>query len=195
MTESEKDCEVFKSSLDSNIDVKFAEIMQRKTAGNEFLTYVDGQILTAGVRNVFKNSLKITPPQIEAACNLSDAVLAPTAAEKKRLIKTALGGGGAMAGIGMIIGGVGAALGWGAGMVAGVTAFFVGGHVLGPVMWVTSGVAIAAIAGYFMTTSDNFKDTERFLKVLKNATANAVDAIWSEHGETLSKLVKREPTA
>jgi len=45
--------------------------MRSKTDADRFLSYVDGQILTASVRNVFRSALGNIPPQIDAACNLS----------------------------------------------------------------------------------------------------------------------------
>lgn len=195
LSESERNCSVFKSALESTIDAKYAEIMRGKTDVDRYLTYIDGQILTASVRNVFKGTLRVTPPQVEAACNLSDAILAPSNEERKRLLKAAVGTGGGVAGIGMVIAGVGSALGWGASVFASVSAFFTGAAVAGPMGWIVGGVTLAAMAAYFATTSDKHKDTDRFLKVLKSSSARAVDAIWPEHGESLFNVVKREPAA
>lgn len=111
LSESDRNCSAFKAALESTIDAKYAEIMRGKTDADRFLTYIDGQILTASVRNVFKGTLRVTPPQVEAACNLSDAILAPSNEERQRLLKTAVGTGGGVAGIGMVIAGVASALG------------------------------------------------------------------------------------
>lgn len=176
----------FKGVLESTVDARLAEILSKKPAGEEHLNYIDSITLTTAVRNIFKNKLKLTPPQIEAACKLSEAVLAPSAKEREDNIKAAVGIAGGTAGIAMIIGGIGAALGWGAGVVAAVTAFFVGSSIAGPVGWIAAGVAIAAIAGYFALTGKPQKDTERFLKVLKSSLEQAVDAIWEQYGDVLS---------
>ena len=191
-TESEKACGEFSAALESTIDIKFAEIMRGKTNTDRFLTYIDGQVLSATLRNVFKRELGVAPPQIEAACSLSEAILAPTSLEKQELIKKAAGAGGGAAGIAMIIAAVGSALGWGAGVLASVSAFFVGTSVTGPIGWAVAGVAVAGIAAYFATTSNDHSNTERFMKVLKSASSKAVQAVWPEHGEALSKAVKRE---
>ncbi|MBM3273125.1 hypothetical protein FJY94_07785 [Candidatus Kaiserbacteria bacterium] len=74
--------------------------MNDKANGDRFLTFTDSQILTASVRNLFKNALDAVPPQIEAACKLSEAILAPSATEREQLIKSAVGIGGGAAGIG-----------------------------------------------------------------------------------------------
>lgn len=185
----------FTSALDSTIDVKFAEIMNCKTDTDKFLTFVDSQILTASVRNVFKNALDVVPPQIEAACKLSEAILAPSAQEREQLIKSAVGIGGGAAGISMIIAGIGGALGWGAGIIASVSAFFVGTSLAGPAGWAIAGVTLAGVAAYFATTSNQTKDTERFLNVLKNSTSRAIEAIWPEYETALVKVLDSESTS
>jgi hypothetical protein len=184
--ESAKNLLRFKSAMESTIDARFAEIMKGKAPEDRFLSYVDSQILTASVRNIFRNAIGSAPPQIEAACLLSEAILAPSTAEREQLIKTAVGVGGGAAGVAMIITAVGTAMGWGAGVIASVAAFFVGTSVAGPVGWAVAGVTLAGIAAYFATTSSSATDTERFVRVLKGANSRAVDAIWAEHEQQLT---------
>ncbi len=179
----------FKAALESTIDLRFAEVMSTKAAPEKFLTYIDAQVLTASVRNIFKSTLTITPPQVEAACKLSEAILAPSAQEKQNLIKASVGLAGGTAGIGLVIAGVGSALGWGASAIAAFTAVFAGSSIAGPAGWIIAGVTLAAIAGYFATSSNKEIDTERFLKVLNSSTAKAVDAVWDQHGLELAKVV------
>lgn len=189
---SDQSCARFNSALESTIDVKFAEIMSSKADTDNFLTFIDSRILTASVRNVFKNALDAVPPQIEAACKLSEAILAPSAQEREQLLKSAVGIGGGAAGIGMIIAGVGGALGWGAGIIASVSAFFVGTSLAGPAGWAIAGITLAGIAAYFATTSNEAKNTERFLNVLKSSTSRAVEAIWAEYETALVKVLESE---
>ena len=191
--ESAEACQKFQAALRGTIDVKFAEIMRGKVAGERFLTYVDAQSLTASVRNVFTNALGTVPPQIDTACYLSEMVLSPSASERQRLLKTAAGVGGGAAGIAMVISGAAAALGWGASVAATVTAFFVGTSLAGPFGWVIAGISLAGVAAYFATTSNDQVDTERFMKVLRNSVANGVIAIWGTHESALSKALSREP--
>lgn len=184
--------EKFKAALESTIDVKFADILRGKTGTEVYLTYFDAQILTASVRNVFKHLLHLTPPQVEAALSLSEAVLAPSVLQKIQLIKTAIGAAGAAAGIGIVLASVGTALGWGASATSAFIGFFTTAHIVGPVMWATSGLALAGFAGYFAMTSNNQTNSERFIKVLKNSTGNAVDTIWQEHEAVLSKILSSD---
>jgi len=182
----------FTSALDSTIDVKFAEIMSGKADAEKCLTFVDGQILTASVRNVFKNAINVVPAQIEAACKLSEAILAPSVQEREQLIKSAVGIGGGAAGISMIIAGIGGALGWGAGIIASVTALFTTTSFAGPAGWAIAGVTLAGIAAYFATTSSHAIDTERFLNVLKSSIDRATEAIWPEYETALVKILDSE---
>ncbi|MEO8417818.1 MAG: hypothetical protein ABI475_03745 [Methylophilaceae bacterium] len=179
----------FQSALASTIDVRFAEIMASKKETEAYLTYIDAQILTAKVRGIFKNVLNVTPPQAEAACLLSEAVLAPSMQEKQKLIKASVGVSGGAAGIGVVIGAIGSALGWGAPALMGAVTFFKGATIAGPIGWGVAGLSLAAIAGYFASTSNNQTDTERFLRVLKSSTARAVDAIWEQYETELSNTV------
>ncbi len=193
-TESQTSCEKFKAALESTIDLKLAEVLRSKPDSDKYLNYIEAQVLTASVRNIFKTVLGLTPAQVDAACRISEAILAPSAQEKQNQIKAAIGLAGGTAGIGMVIGGVGVALGWGASMIASVTAVFVGTSIAGPAGWIVAGVGLAAIAGYFATTSNKHTDTERFIKVLKSSTARAVDACWAQCEFELSKAIAADET-
>lgn len=193
-SESQINRDKFQSALTSTIDVKFAEIMSSKKESEAYLTYIDAQILTAKVRGIFKNVLSVTPPQVEAACLLSEAVLAPSTKDKENKVKAAIGVAGGTAGIGIVIGAIGSALGWGAGIATAFVATIVGSSVAGPIAWGVAGLSLAAIAGYFASTSNHQTDTERFLLVLKNATAKAVDAIWTQNETEFSCAVTQADT-
>lgn len=188
-TESQVNRDKFKAALESTIDVKFADILRTKKDAEAYLTYVDAQTMTASVRNIFKSALSVTSPQVDAACMLSEAVLAPTAVEKQKLIKSSVGVSGGATGIGIVIGAIGSALGWGTPAYMGFITFFTGTAIAGPIGLGVAGLSLAAIAGYFASTSNNQTDTERFLRVLKSATARAVDTIWEQHEIELSKAV------
>lgn len=194
-TESQISRDKFKAALESTIDVRFADIMRLKNEPDVYLTYIDAQILTASVRNIFKRALSVSPPQIEASLMLSEAVLAPSAKEKANLIKAAVGVGGGTTGIGIVVAAIGTALGWGASAWGTFTAIFTTTHIAGPIGWGIAGLSLAAIAGYFASTSNNQTDTERFLRVLKGSTTRAVDAIWEQFESELSKTVSQATSA
>lgn len=193
-TESEVNRDKFKAALLSTIDLKFADIMRTKNGAEAYLSYVDAQTLTSSIRNIFRAALNVTPPQVDSALMLSEAVLAPSTKEKANLFKAAIGIGGGTAGIGMVVAAVGSALGWGASVWGVVTSVFTTAHLTGPIGVGVAGLSLAAIAGYFASTSNNQTDTERFMRVLKGSTGRAVDAIWEQHELVLSKTVAQAAT-
>lgn len=186
-TDSQRKLDEFRGDLRSTIEAKIAERLEGKPAGQEYLVYSDAQILTTSIHNIFKYLLSFTPRQVSAACTLSKAILAPSKKEQQNLVKAAIGFSGGTVGIGMVISAVGVALGWGAGVIAGITAVFVGSSFAGPIMWGVGGLSLAAIAGYFAKTSSKEVDSERFINVLKMSTDKAIEAIWDEYGEKLSE--------
>lgn len=177
--------DVFRGRLLGMIDAKCAELMAAKPHDGKFLNYTDAAALTASVRNVFRNKVGRVPNQIEVALVLSEAVLAPSTLEKIDLLKKALGLAGGLAGLGMIIAGIGTALGWGAGVIALIKMWLLGAPFWGPLGWITGGAAVAAIAAYFALTNDAAKDSERFLNALKNGVGGAILPVWAECGDRL----------
>lgn len=177
----------FQNDLKNTISVKISERIAAKPEGKKYLNFMDAQILTTSVHNIFTTLLSFTPRQVSAACALSKAILAPSKKDQQNLVKAAIGFSGGTVGIGMVISAVGSALGWGAGIVASITAVFVSSSITGPIMWGVGGLSLTAIAAYFAKTSDHEVDTERFINVLQASLEKAVEAIWDEHGEKLSK--------
>lgn len=169
------------------------EILASKPDGEKYIVYADAQILTTSVHNIFRSALQHTPRQITAACDLSKAILAPSVKEKKNLIKAAVGVAGGTAGIGMVIGAIGVALGWGVGLTTTVATVFIASEFAGPIAWGVTGLGIAALAGYFASTSSHETDSERFIHVLTSSTEKAVETIWDKHGVALSKSVDNNP--
>jgi hypothetical protein len=181
----------FKDTLKSTVDIKISERLAKKPAEKPYLDFVDAQIITTYVHNIFKKSLSFTPRQVSAACALSKAVLAPSEKDRQAMVKSAVGFAGGTAGIGMVISAVGTALGWGAGIIATMTALFVGSSFAGPIMWGVGGLSLVAVSAYFARTSSHQTDTARFIDVLQASLEKAVEAIWDEHGEKLTESMKK----
>jgi hypothetical protein len=179
--------DTFSAILEQTVQAKFAELISKKDIKEKYLNYIDAVTLTSSVRNIFIHKIEFVPPQVDAACKMAEAILAPSAAERTNLLKAAVAVGGGSAGIGMIIGGIGAALGWGAGAIEAVTVFFTGAALLGPIGWIIGGVTIAAVAGYFAIASTNEQKSEKFLTVLISGVKQATDIIWEEYKDQLSK--------
>ena len=126
----------------------FVGIIRRKKEGEVF-SLSDGQeIVTILLCAVQKDYGKI-PPEIKASCDLSLAILAPSTLEKVKYIKSAVGVAGGLAGIGSIIGALGMVMGWGAGVLFSIKAFFVGVSLTGPIALAIGGLTVAGIATYF----------------------------------------------
>ena len=180
--------EEFTSKLMSTINAKFAEIMAEKPADAKSLNYLDALAISQSVRNVFINTkIHLVPNSFEATLNMCEAVMSPTKAEKIEKIKKAGGLLGGTTGIAMIITGIATALGWGASMVAAVTAFFVGVSLVPVIGWIVGGVSVAVIAGYFaFSGSDPIKNTESYMNALRDGLKKAMPEVWKEFGDELS---------
>ncbi len=120
------DVAAFTDRLLGTVDAKIAEILSNKPESERTLNYFDATTVSTSLRSIFRTATGLVPNQVEMVCSMTEAILAPSAQERKTLIKAAVGAGGGAAGAAMIVGGIGAALGWGAGAVAAVVAFFVG---------------------------------------------------------------------
>lgn len=181
------DKEEFKTRIRLTVDAKILELSGNKK-DKKYLTYNDACTVTHMVRNIFVTALDIVPNNVEAACLLSDAILAPTIKEKKELLKKAYGMSGLIMGIAMILYAIGTALGWGLGLIASMIAFFTGTSMLGPIATAASGAIILAITGYFVCSGDEEEVTEKYRKALESSLDAAIENIWDEYGEKLSNV-------
>ncbi|MGD1085047.1 MAG: hypothetical protein ABSA47_09900 [Verrucomicrobiota bacterium] len=155
-----------------------------ETKSSRVLDYADALALTSSVRGIFVETIRVVPEQVEVACLMAEAFLAPTAAERRRLIKRAAKFGG-VAGISFIIAAALAAVGLAHGVIGLILAFLIGPHF--PFGLALAGVTLGAVAAYFALTGNPEVDTERFLKALKGGLGEAIKKIWAEHGEKLSR--------
>ena len=200
-------CEEFRALLFGIIDAEVNRILESKRAkaslsgdqpanpkvaapssgevtSRRVLDYDDALVLTANIREIFVKAIRVVPEQVEVACLVAEAFLAPTAAERKRLIKEAAKYGG-VAGIGLIVAAACAAVGLGHGMIGLILAFLIGPHA--PLGLLLAGVSLGAVAAYFALTGNPEVDTERFLKAIRGGLGKAIKEIWVQHGEKLSR--------
>ena len=180
---NEKSKQAFKNLVCGAINEKCTEL----TKTNGKITYNDGKNIVQFVNMVFLDYIEFVPKEIVVACALYLAVIAPSARERKMLIKKVTTTIGGLGGLGAIVTGIGMALGWGAGTIAAVTAWFTGVSILGPVAWIASGAAITAIAGYFYFSSDDASKAEKFERSLVKGLDKSIDEIWEEHGDAIAK--------
>jgi hypothetical protein len=149
--------------------------------------YNEGKIVVSSVNDFFLKNLGIVPKQIKVACDLSLVFLAPSAKEKEKLLKDILLIAGGIGGIAAILGGIGMAAGWGAGVIAKIIAWFAGTSMSGPLGWIIGGITLATIVGYFyFKKEDGATEAEKFEKILIGGLDKAIDEIWAEHGIKLS---------
>jgi hypothetical protein len=168
--------EILKTKLTNAIDAKYMQIVSGKAEGSRYLTYPDGQSITHSIRSYFMQEHGSVPNEISFACTMSEVILAPSTAERIKLIRQASSLGLGAAGIIAILTAIGMALGWGQGAIAAVIVWFVGGPVTWPIILGVGGAALVCIAGYFAVYDNPQKQTERFITTLKNSVTTAVDA-------------------
>lgn len=149
--------------------------------------YNEGKIVVSSVNDFFFEKLGIVPKQIKVACDLSLVFLAPSAKEKEILLKDILLMAGGIGGVAAILGGIGMAAGWGAGVIQTIITWFTGTSMSGPFGWIIGGVTLVTIVGYFyFKKGDGATEAEKFEEVLIGGLDKAIDEIWAEHGIKLS---------
>lgn len=178
----------FKDLLKHTISAKILNAIAQKEDGKKYLSYAEAKKITHDIEGVFMGSIGRCPAQIDAACSLANAILAPSQAERERLIKHAKTLTTGFAGIALILVSLASALGWGLGVQALIVTFFAGSPVLGPIGLAVAGVSLACVAGYFFISNNEEEKTERYEKALCGGVLKAVDMSWDEYEEKLSQI-------
>lgn len=120
--------------MEQLINAKASEILSSKPQDQHYLNWRDMQEVCLVVKSACVKQFNEVPQGVEMACYLAEAVLAPDKKAKLKLMKQVISLTSGTTGIAIILAGVGAALGWGAGIVTTVTAFFIGTSMLGPTL-------------------------------------------------------------
>lgn len=172
----------FFREVHQQIDAKADELLARASGEPPALRFEDFKIVTARVRGLYRERLGEVPREVDAACTFSEAVLAPTKQETIRLLKTVFTLVGGASGIAVVLSGVGVALGWSAGVLAGVTAVFTAAGIAGPVGWVVGAGGMAGIATYFMLTrNDPATNSAKALEALHQSLQKAEPMLAEEY--------------
>jgi len=178
--------ERFENRVEHIIDSAKLEAASRE-GGTGIMTREDFDQLKENVCMAFERRIGFKPAQVQAACLMAEALMEPSTAKRKRIIKQASAISGGASGIGMVIGGVGMALGWGQGFIQSVIALFVGGPVLWPIALVVGGVTLGAIAAKMYFSKETPAETaDRALNVLRKGLEGATEALWPDYGQYLS---------
>lgn len=170
------------------IDTAYAAIVTKKDDKHQYINYQELQSICHTIKNYFISHVGEPVKEVDGACELALAILAPDAVTRANHVKDAYSFIGGLAGVGAIITGIGLALGWGAGVIAAVTAFFVGSSVTGPLALVLVGLAAVGVAAYFAYSNDTeIELSNKAMKVLKEGIKGAMPAIWKKYGDKFSK--------
>ena len=168
--------------LPGNIDLMTADIIRAKNDA-KYLTYYEFKGVTERVRGIFRKHCSEVPKQVECACLLSEAVLAPDALEKIHLFRGVIAISGGVAGLAMVLTGIGVALGWGSGVIAAVITFFCGTPWFPVVGWVAGGLGLAALTAYFTFAKGKPEVvSQRAVEALKNGISNAKGIVLELYG-------------
>ena len=174
-------CSDLQTKYASIIRKSFTTIMDNKSQ-NDVFTLSDGENIVTALLAVVKKDYNKIPPEIKVACDLSLAIIAPSTLEKTRYIKSAVGVAGGMAGIGSVLGALSMVMGWGAGVLAAIKAFFIGVSLTGPIALAVGGLTIAGIATYFaFKKEDDATRAQKFKEALIKQTEKAVETTWNQY--------------
>lgn len=170
-------------AVDHAIDMRMACKQQ-----GEFFAYEDAHDVCSRVRMFFTKALGFVPPEIEGSCLIGETLVAPGMLERIALLKKAVRVLGPLAGTSMIIAGIGIILGWGSGIIAAITAWFVGVSLTGPLALIFGGIGVATIATYFALSDDKATYAGRFRDVMRKSLSDSVHLIWGRHGNAFHAM-------
>lgn len=173
--------------MEQLINAKASEILSTKQPEQQYLNWRDMQEICLVVKSFCIKQFNEVPQGVEMSCYLAEAVLAPDKKAKIKLIKQIISLTSGTTGIAIILAGVGAALGWGAGIVTAVTAFFIGSSMLGPVAAIACGAMLAVIAGYFIFDNDAPTLSNKSIDALRKGLRGALAEYWKDHSKKLSE--------
>ena len=171
----------FLFAVDHAIDLR----MSYKQTG-EYFSYEDAHDVCSRIRSFFINALGFVPPEVEGSCLIGETLVAPTMILKMELLKKAIAVLGPVAGIAMIIGGVGMILGWGTGVISAIVAYFTGASLTGPLALIFGGIGIATIATYFALKDDKATHGVKFREVMRKSLTDSIHLIWDRYADALS---------
>lgn len=183
---------MFQSEIVQFITAAYKSICEKKKAENSSFEYSDAQYITSAVKKVFTDKCGELPNLIDAACNISLAVIAPDKKEKIRLLKLASSGVGTVAGVGLILGSVLTVIGAASAHVSWWAALWGASAtipVVGPAIGAAGGVTLLGVASYFIFHKESKeKIAEKFFNSLIKSISKAVEQLW-ENQEYKDKLI------
>lgn len=174
-------------NMDMIIQNEISGILSTKPQDRQYLNYLDMRQVCSTVKRYCIDSMGEIPQEVEMACCLAEAVLAPDKKDKKQLVKQAVSLASGAGGVTCIVAGIGGVLGWGTGVLAAVTAFFIGTSLTIPVIAITGGLVLSGIAGYFMFHDDAPTLSNKAIKALSKGVEKALTAYWERRSINFSE--------
>jgi len=168
-----------KRELVQGIHAHAVHFRHRRRGGTHYLMPGELRQVTTWAKQTFEEHCGFVPREAQLVCKLAEVAHAPNLSDRTALLKEAVTLSEDLTGVGTVIKGVGAALGWDQDTIASVTKYFTGACVLGPFTWIVGGLTLAGIAGYFaLTTYDPEEATDNALRALEHGLGEAIDQVW-----------------
>lgn len=164
------------------VDNWICETLKNKPSDRQYLELHDLQRLGSHIEWMWIRHCGEVPAGIKSAILMSQAVLANDFGTKVTLIKHMLSGAGLIAGLGIILSGVGTILGWGAGVIATIATAITGISLTGPLAIIGIGALASMIAGYLMFSNIPEETLSRkAVEVLKQGMRDALPHVWQTY--------------
>lgn len=163
----------------------------RLKRGKSYLSYEELKVLTGNLRNNLRKLCGRVPKQIEIACQFAEALMAPSKSETIKKLKDISCLCGGVGGIALMIAGIGAALGWGAGVIAIVVSLFTSVNLVPIIGQIAGGVALLGIAAYFYVHQESPESiSEKSINMLKLQIQKIEDILWEDCGKDIKRNFK-----
>lgn len=159
------------------------KILKKKSWGCQYMEYGEFVTLCNKIQVEYSRIMGIetSVKEVEAACCMAQAVIAPDLRTRLKVIKKAGGLLTGMAGVAAIISAIGMALGWGATVTTLVINFFIGVNFVPVIGWGVTGAGLLVIAGYFILHEENpFVISDKAEQALRKSITAAIEKTWHQ---------------
>ncbi len=168
--------EDFIAGTERDLCAQAADILSAKPEQEKYLNRADIRALAATLTERCRAELGEAPRQIEVACLLAEAILAPMS-EKGGLLRKVYTLTGGMKGTAAIISAVGTALGWSKSVIAIVIALYLGTSLAGA-------LGVTALVGYFLFNGSHAEQADKALNVLRKGVQTALREYFKTKNES-----------
>lgn len=177
----------FKTHIRNIVEAGRLDATAQSKPQRDYMNQDEFSKVVANVCLAFERRIGHEPELLIKACLMAQATMEPDKVRREALIKDAAALSGGVSGIGMVITGIGLALGWGQGVIHAVIVFFTGSSLSGPIGWIVGGLTIATIGGYLYFSKASPKaSAERAEKALIAGADAAIGELWGRYGDQLS---------